>query len=436
LMEDAATKELAEAARARVDVLRSLLRTPAVVGDDEYERLLKEVFDATSKLLGRAPTAHRGPESEEGWKLAGFQATAPDREFRGGGLLGLHCLLHALEHHPSTCTKLLEGPFPFAAASINMTLVAARLAGVASADDALKASIGDKSPQNAPRDCRSLLATSHAGFFEVHALCLDALERARSDVDAGPMDFMGCAVAAREEVSLLLAHAPRDVDALKKLARAVPRRRSGFLTMHASSNFLMKREPVRRFFVLSTSRLKWYEERDVHSSTRSAATLLAPGKPAGSLVLQGDATVRFRVEERSFSIVSSKGKQLLWLVADEARDMEKWCVALTEHCALAAIDLETRLVESSVVSRETFEAVPYVVDAAVGIYVREAPDVAAPRTGRGLMPGEEVEIVERVVVDDAKGGRTFLRLADGGWAMERHPSSGVPILRVSSGDSV
>ena len=62
--------------------------------------------------------------------------------------------------------------------------------------------------------------------------------------------------------------------------------------------------------------------------------------------------------------------------------------------------------------------------------------VAAPRTGRGLMPGEEVEIVERVVVDDAKGGRTFLRLADGGWAMERHPSSGVPILRVSSGDSV
>ena len=58
-MEDAATKELAEAARARVEVLRSLLRTPAVVGDDEYERLLKEVFDATSKLLGREPTAHR-----------------------------------------------------------------------------------------------------------------------------------------------------------------------------------------------------------------------------------------------------------------------------------------------------------------------------------------------------------------------------------------
>ena len=116
--------------------------------------------------------------------------------------------------------------------------------------------------------------------------------------------------------------------------------------------------------------------------------------------------------------------------------MERWCVALTEHCALAAIDLSQRLEAGTVVSSEKFEAVPYVVDAAVGIYVREAPDVAAPRTGRGLMPGEEVEIVERVVVDDAKGGRTFLRLADGGWAMERHPSSGVPILRVSSGDSV
>ena len=61
LAEDAATKELAEAAKARVDVLRSLLRTPAVIGDDEYERLLKDVFDATSKLLKREPTKHRGP---------------------------------------------------------------------------------------------------------------------------------------------------------------------------------------------------------------------------------------------------------------------------------------------------------------------------------------------------------------------------------------
>ena len=43
-MEDAATKELAVAAKARVDVLRSLLRTPAVVGDDDYERLLRAVI--------------------------------------------------------------------------------------------------------------------------------------------------------------------------------------------------------------------------------------------------------------------------------------------------------------------------------------------------------------------------------------------------------
>ena len=349
--------------------------------------------------------------------------------------------MHALEHHPQTCEKLLEGPFPFAAASINMTLVAARLAGVASANDALKASIGDEAPQDAPKHCRSLLATSHAGFFEVHALALDALERARKDVDASAMDFMGCASAAREEVSVLLSHAPRDVEALKKLARAVPRRRSGFLTMRAvASNFLLKlnREPVRRFFVLSTGRLNWYEERDVHSSARSAATLLAPGRPAGSLVLDGDATVRFRVEEKSFSVINKAGKQLLWLIADEARDMELWCVALTEHCALAAIDLSLQLgEEATVVSSEKFEEpLPYVVDAAVGIYVREAPDFAAPRTGRGLMPGEEVDIVERAVVHDSKGGRTFLRLSDGGWAMERHPSSGAPILRLSSGDSV
>ena len=99
-MEDAATKELAEAAKARVDVLRSLLRTPAVVGDDEYERLLRDVFDATSKLLKREPTNHRGPESEEGWKVAGFQATAPDREFRGGG-----CSACTVCYMPSSTTR-------------------------------------------------------------------------------------------------------------------------------------------------------------------------------------------------------------------------------------------------------------------------------------------------------------------------------------------
>ena len=54
--------------------------------------------------------------------------------------------------------------------------------------------------------------------------------------------------------------------------------------------------------------------------------------------------------------------------------------------------------------------------------MRSAPDVAATRTGRGLMPGDEVLVLERRRVDDPAlrpGGRAFLRLADGGWADSR-----------------
>ena len=122
-VEDAASKQLSGAARARVDVLRALLRTPAVVGDDEYERLLKGVFDATSKLLGREPTAHRGPESEKGWELAGFQATAPDREFRGGGLLAVWKSTNELGYPENYCGDLCEPPRHLADAVTGTTRV-------------------------------------------------------------------------------------------------------------------------------------------------------------------------------------------------------------------------------------------------------------------------------------------------------------------------
>ena len=468
--EDAMT----DAARARLEVLRSLLRTPVRVGDDEYEGLLSRVYetamalveaDAPAPEVGTPKRDHRCEASRAGWEAIGFQAAAPDREFRGAGMLGLHCLIYALEHRPEACEASLRGPFPFAAASINMTLVAARLAGVveegtdddvavdpfALGDDGVSESARRAALRHSSLRVSHLLGSSHEGFFELHVAALEALERARRDVDAGPMDFAGCAAAARDEVGVLAAHEPRDVASLKRLVASVPRRKSGFLDARRisaprSGGWRFGKQTGRKWFALSTGTLTWYDEADVHSHGKrgTAATLLSPGKPAGVLRLRAGMTVKFRHEARSFSVIGGPGQDaLLWLDAKEDREMEQWCIALTEHIALAALDsaalaLKARDVAATI-SSEALDAYFKVADS-VGIYVRSAPDVAATRTGRALMPGGRVRVLERRRVADPKAeplGRAFLRLApeaggDGdaavGWVMEHHPTSFEAIL--------
>ncbi|KAH8094259.1 MAP kinase [Aureococcus anophagefferens] len=343
---------MSDAARARLEVLRSLLRTPVRVGDDEYEGLLSRVYenamalveaDAPAPEVGTPRRDHRCEASRAGWEAIGFQAAAPDREFRGAGMLGLHCLIYALEHRPEACEASLRGPFPFAAASINMTLVAARLAGVveegtdddvavdpfALGDDGVSESARRAALRHSSLRVSHLLGSSHEGFFELHVAALEALERARRDVDAGPMDFAGCAAA-----------------------RAQPRQAG-------------------------------------HGGDAAE-----PGKPAGVLRLKAGMTVKFRHEARSFSVIGGAGQDaLLWLDAKEDREMEQWCIALTEHIALAALDsaalaLKARDVAATI-SSEALDAYFKVADS-VGIYVRSAPDVAATRTGRALMPGGRV----------------------------------------------
>ena len=192
--EDAMT----DAARARLEVLRSLLRTPVRVGDDEYEGLLSRVYDSAMALVeadapapavGTPKRDHRCEASRAGWEAIGFQAAAPDREFRGAGMLGLHCLIYALEHRPEACEASLRGPFPFAAASINMTLVAARIAGVVEegTDDDVAAdpfALGEDGASERARAAAlkhssvrisQLVGSAHEGFFELHCAAPEAL---------------------------------------------------------------------------------------------------------------------------------------------------------------------------------------------------------------------------------------------------------------------
>ncbi|KAJ8599806.1 hypothetical protein CTAYLR_003997 [Chrysophaeum taylorii] len=408
---------LSEGAKARQEVLRTLLRTPACVGDAAYEELLAQVYVAAMSLAGVEACGHRDPCAS--WDAIGFQAAAPDREFRGGGMLGLHCLAFALEHRADACRAVIEGPFPFAAASINMTIVVARLAGVLEPEEGHLDPLGIRNFRVSESRARFLLESSSRGFFELHVAALEALERARRDVDAGPMDFAGCAAAARDEVAVLLAHEPRDVPSLRRLVAAVPRRAAGFLVVFGGG-----RGASRKWFTLSTGTLRWYAEADVHAhDARSAAVALDPGKPAGTLRLAPGTTVKFNQDVGSFSVYTPDGATALHALAADKSDMERWCVALTEHAALAEIDDALALARDvrATIASEPLDATFKVVET-IGIYVRSAPDVAATRTGKALMPGDEVGICERRRLDDPSAGprgRAFLKLKhDLGWEVE------------------
>ena len=119
----------------------------------------------------------------------------------------------------------------------------------------------------------------------------------------------------------------------------------------------------------------------------TAASLLSPGKPGGVLRRRAGMTVKFRHEARSFSVIGGPGQDaLLWLDAKEDREMEQWCIALTEHIALAALDsaalaLKARDVAATI-SSEDLDAYFKVADS-VGIYVRSAPYGGSDKSSNG-----------------------------------------------------
>uniref|UniRef100_A0A7S3JS69 ELMO domain-containing protein n=1 Tax=Aureoumbra lagunensis TaxID=44058 RepID=A0A7S3JS69_9STRA len=515
-------EELSDGARARQEVLRCLLRRPIQIGEEEYESLLGEVYEMAEELLESAPLKKEKIENDTArhrqkgarWDEMGFQANAPDREFRGGGMLGLHCLHFALKKTPNICKQIIRGPFPFAAASINMTLVVARLCGVArpgSADeDAVDplAEVGEGSKSMANR-CQKLLEDSHDGFFLVHCAALEALERARFDVDAGPMDFAACAAAARDEVAVLLSHQPSSGEALQNIAHQIPKRVSGFLiiltaipstqmldeddidnierkhsahnsahnvisekasssgfgailtAIHSSSTSgIGKISRKGNYYVsLSTGILKWYDEVHSHFGRTNSKVAIPLAAPLGTLRLRPSMTIKFNRPNKTLSIYSLREpiKPLFSAIALDATDMERWCVALTEHVALGGALRDGKLAKGAT-QKPTLtddDLQPdqryFKVIETIGIYVRSAPDIAATRTGHALMPGDLVYATKRIRVQDERAGphgRSFLQIVLNspfigattnnnndlsssvaiGFVMEHHPQTFAPIM--------
>lgn len=102
--------------RAVDDTKRLWAMQREAVDADKHDGLLRRLWD------GFFPSEPFERVSER-WKAAGFQGTNPMTDFRGMGLLGLHCLLYALQHHRPTIVAIVErrNDYPFAAAGINVT---------------------------------------------------------------------------------------------------------------------------------------------------------------------------------------------------------------------------------------------------------------------------------------------------------------------------
>jgi len=119
-------------AHKRITALLEMRHTrfnPEEADNVEQIRLLWHLIkgDASCPPPLSRDEAGEGAGEEEGWSALGFQqAYSPHADFRGTGLLSLHCLIHYARHHSGVVASLVDAgrerrlSYPFAAAGINI----------------------------------------------------------------------------------------------------------------------------------------------------------------------------------------------------------------------------------------------------------------------------------------------------------------------------
>jgi ELMO domain-containing protein len=86
--------------------LQALAGTPYDAANADHERLLWRLWDALQPVPV-APSPSRPPRVGAHWQTLGFQGSDPATDFRGMGVLGLHCLVHLAEAHTADARALL-----------------------------------------------------------------------------------------------------------------------------------------------------------------------------------------------------------------------------------------------------------------------------------------------------------------------------------------
>lgn len=147
--------------------LRMLASTPFSTDNEEHENQLEELW---KKLL---PGVERDGRVTREWGRLGFQQSDPATDFRGGGLLALHQLLHFARTRPSVARRMIVEPaeevarYPWACVGINITNEALKLMDSRLLDQSMYG-------QPLPRAVETFHAV-YADMFEVlHSMWLDA----------------------------------------------------------------------------------------------------------------------------------------------------------------------------------------------------------------------------------------------------------------------
>ncbi len=147
--------------------LRRLASTPFSTDNEEHEQQLEELW----KLL--LPGVEREGRVTRQWGRLGFQQSDPATDFRGGGLLALHQLLHFARTRPSVARRMIVEPadeaarYPWACVGINITNEALKLMDARLLDRAMYG-------QPLPRAVETFHSVYGDMFEVLHSMWLDA----------------------------------------------------------------------------------------------------------------------------------------------------------------------------------------------------------------------------------------------------------------------
>lgn len=225
----------------RLAELRMLADTPFDTSCPHHEHLLArlwaaafnshdECMDGTGNvdvadLMAAAP-ANRTPRSyvrvDDAWKRMGFQGRDPASDFRGMGVLGLHCLLYFAEHH----TRLFRNMIDNDAVAYPVCVGGIAVASMLLLDHLhVSARLVSEPPSSPQWETPLLTLLTHSGhesaFEEVFCLAMRVLHDLYGRHRAGYMDFPRILKELHDLV--------RDAACVRALIRRVPARAKLFI---------------------------------------------------------------------------------------------------------------------------------------------------------------------------------------------------------------
>jgi len=223
--------ELSAVELRRLDEIKPVFVADFDRANPDHAAQIQELWLVNHQSLNISPIT---PFPEDGkselWKTFGFQGVDPATDFRGAGAFSIRNLLYLNEAYPQLYKTMLQCDYPFAAASINCTMILLTLLGLKRAGATCLATTHFHSPtcfsfvQAKTRFARLVAAAALPGdreriFSEVYCVSMSRLQSKWEKSTKNLMEF-----------NTLLKEVARDMEFILKCAASVEE-----VMMHAES---------------------------------------------------------------------------------------------------------------------------------------------------------------------------------------------------------